>query len=186
MIVLIIGDLHIPYRAAEMSKVFRDHLTPGKVHQILCTGNVCTKSELEYFRTICNDVIVVRGQYDDDDIAKESETVVNLGTFRAGLVSDADLFPIDDPARLSLKRRELNVDILIHGGSPKAYALEYDGGFLLAPGSATGAFTASNTNPVPSFILLNIQGTTIAVYLYSLAEDGTINVTKRKFQKDEE
>ena len=38
---------------------------PGKIQQIICTGNVCDKETYEYLRTVCPDVNVVRGDYDD-------------------------------------------------------------------------------------------------------------------------
>jgi predicted phosphodiesterase len=75
---------------------------------------------------------------------------------------------------------------LIHGGTHKASAVLYEDAFYLDPGSATGAFTASDPNPVPSFILLNIQGTTAVAYIYTLGEDGAISVNKEKFTKDDE
>jgi predicted phosphodiesterase len=38
---------------------------PGKIQQILCTGNVCDKETYEYLRTVSPDVNVARGDYDD-------------------------------------------------------------------------------------------------------------------------
>ena len=186
MLVLIIGDLHIPYKAHEISRVFREHLQPGKIHQILCTGNVCIQAEMNYLRTICNEIVAVRGELDEDGISSVEQVVLPIGGFKVGLVSSYNLFPIGDHKRLALKQRELDVDILIHGGTHKADAYEYEGCFYLDPGSATGAFTAEDPNPTPSFILLNVQGTTAIAYIYTLGEDGAINVRKEKFTKDEE
>jgi hypothetical protein len=81
------------------------------------------------------------------------------------------VFPIAGFSRLAVKRRELNVDILIHGGTHRADAAESQGCFYLDPGSATGAFTATDAAPVPSFILLNVQGTTAVAYIYTLGEE---------------
>ncbi|OHS98973.1 Vacuolar protein sorting-associated protein 29 [Tritrichomonas foetus] len=185
MLVLIIGDLHIPFKAHEISRLFREHLQPGKIHQILCTGNVSVKSELDYLRTICNEIVVVRGEFDEEGISNIEQTVLTIGGFRVGLISSYSVFPISDLSRLALKQRELDVDILIHGGTHQADACEYDGCFYLDPGSATGAFTSEDPNPTPSFILLNVQGTTAIAYIYTLAE-GTIAVKKVKFSKEEE
>lgn len=186
MLVLIIGDMYVPYKAHEISRVFREHLQPGKIHQILCTGNVCTQSELNYLRTICNEIVVVRGELDDEGIANVEQVVLPIGGFKVGLVSSYNLFPLSDHKRLALKQRELDVDILIHGGTHRADAFEYEGCFYLDPGSATGAFTSDEPNPTPSFILLNVQGTTAIAYVYTLGEDGAINVRKEKFTKEEE
>ena len=40
---LCIGDLHIPHRTTDIPAKFKELLKPGKIHQILCTGNLCTK-----------------------------------------------------------------------------------------------------------------------------------------------
>ena len=184
MLVLIIGDMFIPFKSHELSKAFREHLQPNKIHQILCTGNVCVKEELDYLRYICNELIVVRGEQDDENISNIDQTVVTIGGFRVGLVSSYGLFPHKEEV-YAIKQRELDVDILVHGGTHKASAYIYDNHFFLDPGSATGAFTATNPNPTPSFILLNVQGTTAVAYIYTLAEDGRIDVTKERFTKEE-
>lgn len=38
---------------------------PGKIEQIICTGNVCDRGTYDYLRTLANDVHVVRGDYDE-------------------------------------------------------------------------------------------------------------------------
>lgn len=41
VLVLCIGDLNIPYSSAEVPGKLKALLQPGKIHQILCTGNLC-------------------------------------------------------------------------------------------------------------------------------------------------
>lgn len=65
VLVLIIGDLYIPHRAHDLPAKFRKLLVPGKIQQILCTGNVCDQETYEYLRTVASDVCVVRGDYDE-------------------------------------------------------------------------------------------------------------------------
>ena len=43
MLILCIGDLHIPHRACDLPHQFKELLKPGKIHSILCTGNLCCK-----------------------------------------------------------------------------------------------------------------------------------------------
>lgn len=43
VLVLCIGDLHIPHRACALPPKFKELLKPGKIHHILCTGNLCNK-----------------------------------------------------------------------------------------------------------------------------------------------
>lgn len=151
----------------------------------MCTGNLCVKEQLDYLRTICNDIVIVRGEHDEESFANTDQNVVTIGGFRVGLVSSYNLFPSEDPSRYAMKARELDVDILVHGGTHKASAYQYEGCFFLDPGSATGAFTSTDAHPTPSFILLNVQGTTAVAYIYSLSEDGRITAVKEKFSKEE-
>lgn len=59
------GDLHLPFRAHDLPAKFRKLLVPGKIQQIICTGNVCDKETYDYLRTVAGDVHVVRGDYDE-------------------------------------------------------------------------------------------------------------------------
>lgn len=65
VLVLVIGDLHIPHRTFDLPAKFKKLLLPGKIQQIICTGNVCDKETLDYLRGIAPDVHVVRGDYDE-------------------------------------------------------------------------------------------------------------------------
>ena len=65
VLVLVIGDLHIPHRTHDLPAKFKKLLVPGKIQQILCTGNVCDKETYEYLKTISPDVHVVKGDYDE-------------------------------------------------------------------------------------------------------------------------
>lgn len=37
---LIVGDFHVPHRAAEIPAKYREMITPNKVSTVLCTGNM--------------------------------------------------------------------------------------------------------------------------------------------------
>ena len=89
--VLVIGDLHIPHRVADLPKKFKALLQPGKFQHILCTGNVVDKLTYDYLRTLAPDVHVVRGDFDDAtflpnvaDSLPETK-VVKFGQFNFGL-----------------------------------------------------------------------------------------------------
>ena len=64
-LVLVLGDLHIPYRVSGLPQEFRKLLTPGRIQHILCTGNLCTKETVDYLKTLTADVHIVRGDFDD-------------------------------------------------------------------------------------------------------------------------
>jgi len=44
VLVLCIGDLHVPHRATDLPAKFKALLVPGKIHHILCPGNLCTQA----------------------------------------------------------------------------------------------------------------------------------------------
>lgn len=65
MLVLVIGDLHIPLRSHDLPAKFKKLLVQGKIGQIVSTGNVCDKETWDYLRSIAPDVRGVRGDYDE-------------------------------------------------------------------------------------------------------------------------
>lgn len=76
VLVLCMGDFHIPHRAADIPPEFKKLLVPGKIHHILCPGNLCTKEIYDYLRSVCPDVHLVRGDF--DELSNLPETKVNL------------------------------------------------------------------------------------------------------------
>ena len=62
VLVLVIGDIHIPHRCADLPKKFKALLQPGKIQHVLCTGNVCDKLSYDYLRTLASDVHIVRAR----------------------------------------------------------------------------------------------------------------------------
>ena len=44
VLVLCLCDLHIPHRATDLPAKFKALLVPGKIHHILCPGNLCTQA----------------------------------------------------------------------------------------------------------------------------------------------
>lgn len=43
VLVLCIGDIHVPHRAIDLPGKFKSLLQPGKIHAVLCTGNLCSE-----------------------------------------------------------------------------------------------------------------------------------------------
>lgn len=63
---LVVGDLQVPLRAHDLPAKFKKLLVPGKIQQVLLTGNVCDGETLEWLRSISNgDVRMVRGDWDE-------------------------------------------------------------------------------------------------------------------------
>ena len=54
---------------------------------------------------------------------------------------------------------------------------------LITQGSITGAYSPTQENVVPSFILLAVQGPNVVCYVYELI-NGEVEVSKTEFSKD--
>jgi len=154
VLVLVIGDLHIPIRSHDLPAKFKKLLVPGKIQQVLLTGNVCDSETLEWLRSISNgDVRMVRGDWDELPSAPPSQ-VITHGPLRIGLIHGHQVVPLGDTEALSSIARKLDVDVLVSGSTHKFEAFEFSGRFFINPGSATGAFTFSSlgndalTNPL--------------------------------------
>ena len=64
MLVLLVSDLHMPERSPNVPKKFRELLVPGKIQHVLCSGNLTSRTSLDFLRNIAGDVHVVRGDCD--------------------------------------------------------------------------------------------------------------------------
>lgn len=185
VLVLIIGDLYIPHRAHDLPSKFRKLLVPGKIQQILCTGNVCDQETYEYLRTVASDVCIVRGDYDENTTFPPSAVVVHP-PIRVGIVHGHQCVPTGDLDVLSALARQMDVDVLVSGHTHTFQAIEYGGRFFVNPGSATGAWTGlHNSDPTPSFALMDIQGPVVVTYVYQLVE-GEVRVEKIEYRKEVE
>lgn len=141
MLVLVIGDLHLPYRASDLPSKFRKLLVPGKIQQIVCTGNVCDRETLDYLRTVAGDVHVVRGDW-DENVHFPSSLILHHPPLRIGVLHGHQIVPAGDTDSLCALARAMDVDVLLSGSTHKFDAFEREGRFFVNPGSATGAWSA--------------------------------------------
>jgi vacuolar protein sorting-associated protein 29 len=184
VLVLVIGDLHVPHRTHDLPEQFKTMLVPGKIQHILCTGNMCNKEIYDYLKTIAPDVHVVKGEFDEKlkNIDIPDYKVVQLGQFKIGIIHGHQVVPWGDKESLAVWQRKLDVDILISGHTHEHKAYEYENKFYINPGSATGAFSPLTQKVTPTFVLMDIQGTSVANYIYQL-EDNEVKVKKKDFTK---
>ena len=61
--------------------------------------------------------------------------------------------------------------MLIHGHTHEFGVQQYDGKYFINPGSATGSYSAINSNPAPSFILMAISGDDMVIFNYMIVND---------------
>ncbi|KAI9101836.1 Metallo-dependent phosphatase-like protein [Phlyctochytrium arcticum] len=188
MLVLVIGDLHIPHRGVDLPSKFKKLLVPGKIQQILCTGNLTSRETLDYLRTIASDILLVKGDMDESSPAAPLSRVVTHGSIRIGLVHGHQVVPWGDSRSLGILAREMDVDVLISGHTHQFSAFEHQGRFFVNPGSATGAFSLlkvpapGDVETIPSFVLMDIQGPTVVMYVYQM-KNGEVRVDKLDYTK---
>eukprot|EP01102_Stenamoeba_stenopodia_P009890 TRINITY_DN2935_c0_g1_i1.p1 TRINITY_DN2935_c0_g1~~TRINITY_DN2935_c0_g1_i1.p1 ORF type:complete len:194 (-),score=35.76 TRINITY_DN2935_c0_g1_i1:126-707(-) len=189
VLVLVIGDLHIPHRAHDLPQKFKKLLVPGKIQHIICTGNLCTRETNDYFRTLANDIHIVRGDFDENTNYPETK-VVTIGQFKIGICHGHQIVPWGDREALGILQRQLDVDILVTGHTHKFLAFKAKSSesfetFFINPGSATGAYSTITSPVIPSFVLMDIQGAHLITYVYQLVENEVVKVEKLEFKKSE-
>ncbi|XP_065850021.1 vacuolar protein sorting-associated protein 29 [Euphorbia lathyris] len=181
VLVLAIGDLHIPHRAADLPPKFKSMLVPGKIQHIICTGNLCIKEVHDYLKSLCPDLHITHGEYDEDSRYPETKTLT-IGQFKLGICHGHQVIPWGDLDSLAMLQRQLDVDILVTGHSHQFTAYKHEGGVVINPGSATGAYSSFTYDVNPSFVLMDIDGLRVVVYVYELI-DGEVKVDKIDFKK---
>ncbi|KAL1935286.1 hypothetical protein VTP01DRAFT_4426 [Rhizomucor pusillus] len=183
VLVLVIGDLHIPHRAHDLPLKFKKLLVPGKIQQILCTGNITSKETYDYLKTVAGDMIVTKGDFDENPSFPQAK-IVTHGNVRVGLLHGHQVIPWGDAESLDITARQMEVDVLLTGHTHKFEAFESNGKFFINPGSATGAYSTISTEsePIPSFVLMDIQGSVVVTYVYKLI-DNEVKVEKLEYRK---
>ncbi|GJD09318.1 Vacuolar protein sorting-associated protein 29 [Galdieria sulphuraria] len=155
VLVLTIGDLHIPNRVAAVPLKFRELLVPGKIQRVLCTGNLCDKETEEFLKVICPEIQIVKGDMDDVQSEYPERCVTNVGQLSFGLCHGHQL--------ILMERSKLT------GVTSERYGCGCTCCLIIDPGTATGAPVAYSLEPKrPSFVLLDVQGTKIIAYTYEI------------------
>ncbi|KAG7662594.1 VPS29 [[Candida] subhashii] len=163
MLTLAIGDLFIPERSINLPSKFKKLLCPNpnsiptnnKISRVVCLGNITNSQKtLEFLHNLSPQFSIVKGEFDNSVIlsqqlsliSKKEEPIPYYNVFvcdglRIGYTNGFQIVPRGDPLSLSAFARELDVDVLIWGGTHKVEAYTLDGKFFINPGSATGALS---------------------------------------------
>ena len=140
---------------------FKKLLAPGKIGQILCLGNITDRETYEFLRGIAPDLQIVKGDFDVEAPNLALSKVVTHGSLRIGFTHGHTIIPPGDGDSLLIAARQMDVDILLWGGTHKFEAYEMEGKFFVNPGSATGAMTtgwwSEDEDPTPSFVLMDVS-----------------------------
>lgn len=162
MLTLVIGDIFIPDRALSIPTKFKKLLCPNpksvphnsKISEVICLGNIINSFDtLKFLYNLSPTFHIVRGEFDNTSIIQQQLTtlsnnetqipffkVIRLENLNVGFTSGHQIIPKSDPLALLTLARELDVDVLIWGGTHKVEAYILDGKFFINPGSVTGAF----------------------------------------------
>lgn len=87
VLVLVIGDCHIPAKASSIPAKFQTLLKPGKIQHVLSTGNLTCQATLDYLKTLpSGQVHSVLGDMDIDTMnTAPDKLIVTIGHIKIGL-----------------------------------------------------------------------------------------------------
>jgi vacuolar protein sorting-associated protein 29 len=140
---------------------FKKLLSPGKIGQVLCLGNLTDKETYDFLRATAPDLQIVKGDFDTETPNLALSKVVQHGGLRIGFTHGHTIIPQGDADSLLITARQMDVDVLLWGGTHKFEAYELEGKFFVNPGSASGAFStgwwADGEDPTPSFCLMDVS-----------------------------
>ncbi|CAJ1032419.1 Calcineurin-like phosphoesterase superfamily domain containing protein, putative [Leishmania lindenbergi] len=166
VLVLAVGDTWVPQRSSGVPEVFCKMFSPGRIHTVLITGGVGSKGMYDYLRTIAPEVHCVESSVDRQWADHMSESVVlTVESLKIGLVRGNQV-PLGDKESLAAIQRELDVDVLVSGSTHQPQYFEFDSHLFVNPGSLSGADTEGEVNVVPSFMLLDVQDTSVVTFIY--------------------
>lgn len=169
---LVVGDTWVPQRASGVPEVFRKMFTPGRIHKTLITGGVGCKEMFDYLRTIAAEVHCTATDVDRQWTDRFPETaIITVEGLRIGLIHGHQVVPVGDKDSLAAVQREMDVDVLVSGGTHHPKYFEFDSHLFINPGSLSGADGFAETDIPPSFMLLDIQDKSVVTFIYQYQPD---------------
>ncbi|KAF0274421.1 hypothetical protein FOG51_00647 [Hanseniaspora uvarum] len=175
MLSLVLGNLHVPYRAIDLPFKFKELLekNQGKIDKIYICSTAedpimamnTTNSDLLQFlhNQVCSDIELVGSSVTNpEELGNKYEqplstktrkdknglSVYNINGFRVAFVSQIPVVPKDDVLALINLSRQTRSDILIWAGKHEVEAYSLEGVLFLSPGTATGAFSIESYSQV--------------------------------------
>lgn len=152
MIVLLIGDFHIPSRADKIPDKFINEMRNSDL--VLCTGDFTNDETFEKIKNNSPDLRVVRGNCDFLDLP--SQDLVEVEGLRIGLVH-GDQFGRGNIDGLVNFAKRMNVDLLVSGHTHQPFKIEKEGILLLNPGTSTGAWSGGGKTGGKSCMKLKVE-----------------------------
>ena len=153
---------------------------------MLCLGNLTSSAPYTFLRSIAPEFHAVKGDFDVEAFAAQNNNsqtqglqdggqgqraavgatapltkIVTHGDLRLGMIHGHTVVPPGDADVLLMQARQMDVDVLLWGGTHRFEAYELEGRFFINPGSATGAWSsgwwAEGEEPLPSFVLMDVS-----------------------------
>lgn len=169
MKILVTGDFHIPERSFKIPDEFvkiivldsSSFSNKKKFDKVICLGNISASFEsIKFLYNLSDSFHIVKGGFDNLNIlsknlqilATESVNtikltdVITVNNFKIGFTNGYHLIPRNDKLALSALANELDVDILIWGGTHIFEAYTFNKVFFINPGSMTGSFLLDTSN----------------------------------------
>lgn len=183
-LVLVVSDMNVPYKINDIPEQFKALLIPNKIQHVLSLGNAGNKESNDWLKSLSNDFHAVRGDLDENINIPETK-VVTIGEFKIGMIHGHQVAPWGELEALSAIQRQLGCDILLSGHTHVNSVNVFEGKYFINPGSISGSFSVLSSDPVPSFVLMVIQGDYAIVYLYELIDNQKkFEVLKMEFTKN--
>jgi vacuolar protein sorting-associated protein 29 len=182
VLVLVVGDLHIPQRAADIPEQFKKLFAPGRINAIFLTGNVCCREVFDYFREVCSNIYAVKGEFDDYAKDIPETQVVEIEDLKFGIIHGHQVVPWGDKESLGQWQRKLGVDVLVSGHTHNQKTFELDGKLFMNPGSITGAFSPFDCDVPPTFVLMEVVERKVTSFIYGM-EGGEMKIKKKEFTR---
>jgi vacuolar protein sorting-associated protein 29 len=167
-LVLVVADMFVPTRCPDISEQFKSILIPNKLQHVLSLGNIGSNESYDWLKSLSNDFHAVKGDYDETDFPEKK--VIQIGEFKIGMIHGHQVVPWGDEEALASIQRELGCDILLSAHTHQIQVRAKDKKFYINPGSISGAFSYDKPDPLPSFILMVLQGDDAIVYMYVLRD----------------
>ena len=124
-------------------------------------GNLTDKETYDFLRSVAPDLQIVKGEFDVEAPNLPLSKVVTHGSLRIGFTHGHTIIPQGDSDSLLIAARQIDVDVLVWGGTHRFEAYELEGKLFVNPGTATGAISsgwwAEGEDPIPSFCLMDVS-----------------------------
>jgi len=177
MLIVAIGDTHIPGRAKEIPQEIAKKVEELSPDRILFTGDANEYSVLFFFENIAP-TYAVKGNTDYLDLPNMLS--LNIRGRKIMLIHGHQFGRGNYPALLNYARGH---DILVCGHTHRQETFKEGGIVVINPGSATGAWSGGGLTPKPSFTAFEIKRGGLEIEEYVMGGGGGIQ-NKRTEIKD--